>query len=343
MIACLVASLVPRLAPGSIFADRFRILDYVGHGSMGSVYRVAPLAGGEPIALKLVGLDATADGRALRRFEREVENGRRICSPYVAATLEAGRLGERLAWLTMEFAPGVGLDELLRAEGPLPADAASVLLAQLFAAVAAAHAEGIVHRDLKPDNIRVSGRGSAASLKVLDFGIAKDQDSGSLSRTTPGLGTPLWAAPELSREEHLLSPRADVWSLGLLGFFVLTGHLYWRHSTERASVADLAMELLRGDIVAPSLRATELGLKGELPPGFDAWFARAVNRDPAARFASAAEAWSALEPLLSSSEAGGGAERPTPVVRPGFFLTAVILSCVSAGLVIYWLLRSMKI
>jgi serine/threonine-protein kinase len=335
--------LVPRLAPGSTFADRYRILEYVGQGSMGSVYRVEPLAGGEPVALKLVGLDATADGRAFRRFEREVETGRRVRSPYVAATLEAGRLGERVAWLTMEFAPGVGLDELVRAQGPLPRDVASVLLAQVFAAITAAHAEGIVHRDLKPDNVRVSGSGRDAKLKVLDFGIAKDQDMGSLSRTTPGLGTPLWAAPELSREEPELSPRADIWSLGLLGFFVLTGHLYWRHTTERASVADLAMELLRGDIVAPSLRAVELGLKVELPRGFDAWFARAVNRDPAARFANAAESWSALEPLLSPSGVASDAVRPTPVVRPGVFLTAVILSCVGAGLVIYWLLRSMKI
>lgn len=338
-----MASLVPRLAPGSTFADRFRILDYVGQGSMGSVYRVEPLAGGEPVALKLVGLDATADARAFRRFEREVETGRRVRSPYVAATLESGKLGERLAWLTMEFAPGVGLDELVRTHGALPRDAATALLARVFAAVSAAHGQGIVHRDLKPENVRVAGAGREASLKVLDFGIAKQQDSGSLSRTTPGLGTPLWAAPELSRDEPPLSPRADVWSLGLLSFFVLTGHLYWRQATERASVADLAMELLRGEIVAPSVRAAELGLKVELPRGFDAWFLRAVHRDAGSRFPSATEAWGELERLLAAPSAAGGGERPTPVVRPGVFLSAVILSCVAAGLVIYWLLRSMKI
>jgi serine/threonine-protein kinase len=334
--------LLPRLAPGSTFAERFRILEYVGQGSMGSVYRVESLSGGEPLALKLVGLDATADGRALRRFEREVEAGRRVRSPYVAATLESGRLGERVAWLTMEFAPGVGLDELVRGRGGLARPLATRLLGQVFQALASAHAEGIVHRDLKPENVRVAGDEHDARLKVLDFGIAKRQDSGILSRTTPGLGSPLWAAPELSRDEQGLAPSADVWSLGLLTFFVLTGQLYWRHATERASVADLALELLRGEISAPTARAHELGVSVELPAGFDAWFARAVDRDPARRFANAAQAWSELEPLLSAPHVTA-LERPSPVIRSGALLTAVILSCVAAGLAIYWLLRSMRI
>jgi eukaryotic-like serine/threonine-protein kinase len=342
VIACAVASLVPRLAPGSTFADRFRIVEYVGQGSMGTVYRVESLSGGEPVALKLVGLDATTDGRALRRFEREVETGRRVRSPYVAATLESGKLGERVAWLTMEFAPGIGLDELVRTRGELPRPLATRLLRQIFRGVAAAHTEGIVHRDLKPENVRVAGADHEAHLKVLDFGIAKHQDTGTLSRTTPGLGTPLWAAPELSRDGQKLAPSADVWSLGLLSFFVLTGHLYWRHATERASVADLAMELLNAEIAPPTARVQELGLSIELPRGFDAWFGRAVNREPSARFESAARAWSELEPMLSESERDAS-DRPSAVVRSGVFLTAVILSCFAAGLAIYWLLRSMRI
>ncbi|HYQ18185.1 MAG TPA: serine/threonine-protein kinase [Polyangiaceae bacterium] len=337
MIPWLVASLVPRLAPGSTFAERFKILDYVGQGSVGHVYRVEPLSGGEPVALKLVRLDDAADGRTLRRFEREVESGKRVQSPYVAATLDSGKLGERMAWLTMEFAPGVTLDELVRARGALTRELSRRLLSQVFAALATAHAAGIVHRDLKPENLRVAGAGDELRLKVLDFGIAKDFD-GSLSHTTPGIGTPLWAAPELSRPDPQPRPSADVWSLGLLTFFVLTGHQYWRHSTENASIADLALELLRGEIAPPSLRVRELELAAELPPGFDAWFGRAVHRDPALRFRDSAEAWAALEPLLAAT-----AERPALVVRPGPLLTAVLLTCVAAGLAIYWLLRSMKI
>jgi len=316
---------------------------------MGSVYRVEPLSGGEPLALKLVALDTTTDGRARRRFEREVETGRQLRSPYVAATLDSGMLGERLAWLAMEFAPGVGLDELVRARGVSAPARSRRLLTQIFMAVAAAHEQGIVHRDLKPENVRVSGEEHDVMVKVLDFGIAKQQTNASLSHTTPGLGTPLWAAPELSRDGEKVSPAADVWALGLLTFFVLTGHLYWRHATERASIADLAMELLRGELAAPSARAVELGLDAGLPPGFDAWFARAVNRDAEARFRNASEAWAALEPLLATSGApaavgeSSGGQRPALVVKPSAFLTAVILSCVAAGFAIYWLLRSMRI
>jgi serine/threonine protein kinase len=345
VLACRVTSLVPRLAPGSAFAERYKILEYVGQGSMGSVYRAEPASGGAVVALKLMRLDP-ADGRALRRFEREVESGRRIRSPYVAATLDCGKLGDSLAWLTMEFAPGVGLDELVRQHAGLSFERARRVLAPVFEALAAAHAEGIVHRDLKPENVRVSGPDDALLVKVLDFGIAKDFGPSTLSGTTPGLGTPLWAAPELSREGHQPAPSADVWSLGLLVFFVLTGRMYWLYATERASLADLAIELLKSDIAPPSQRMRELELDARLPRDFDGWFGRAVNREPAQRFRDASEAWAELEPLLAESLPEPSrllADRPALVVRPGPFVTAVILSCVAAGFVIYWLLRSMHI
>jgi hypothetical protein len=104
-----VTSLVPRLSPGSTFADRFKILDYVGEGSAGAIYRATPISGGSPVALELVRLDAT-DGGALRRFEREVERGRSGESPHAAATLDWGKLSDHLAWVAMELAPSVDLD-----------------------------------------------------------------------------------------------------------------------------------------------------------------------------------------------------------------------------------------
>lgn len=311
---------------------------------MGHVYRAEPHAGGEAVALKIVNLEATADGRAARRFEREAESGARIRSPHVARTLESGRVGERWGWLAMEFAEGVRLDELQSAGGvaALEPHAAKRLLSQLFAAIAAAHHEGIVHRDLKPENVRVSGEGQALSLKVLDFGIAKDFGVSTLSGTTPGLGTPLWTAPEQGHEGYQPNPNADVWSLGLLTFFVLTRQVYWQNAHARASMADLAIELIKGELAPASERRSQLGVLAPLPRGFDAWFGRTVNRDPARRFPNAAEAWHALAPLLEGEDGVvQGRERPT-VTIPGF-LTMVILGVITMGLAIYWLLRSMHI
>jgi len=317
---------------------------------MGSVYKAEPLTGGEAVALKIVNLEATPDGRAARRFEREAESGARIHSPYVARTLASGRVGERWGWLAMEFAAGVSLDELQSAQGAagrgagLEPQAAKGLLSQLFAALSAAHREGIVHRDLKPDNVRVSGdgEGQAMSLKVLDFGIAKDFGVSTLSGTTPGLGTPLWTAPEQGHEGYQPSPSADVWSLGLLTFFVLTGQVYWQNAHARASMADLAIELIKGELAPASERRSQLGILAPLPRGFDAWFARTVNRDPAQRFQNATDAWQALAPLLDSEgNVEQGRDRPT-VIIPGF-LTLVILGVITMGLAIFWLLRSMHI
>jgi serine/threonine protein kinase len=336
-----LASLVPRLTPGNTFAERFRILGFLGQGSMGSVYRAEPLSGGACLALKIVNLGASKDPRALRRFEREAESGTRIDSPYVARTLEAGAAAGGLAWIAMELAEGDTLTELVQSHGALPLTDARGLLEQLFGALGHAHAVGLVHRDLKPDNVRVV-RGEPWRTKVLDFGIAKDFGVDTFSGTTPGLGTPLWTAPEQGREGYRPVPNADVWALGLLTFYVLTGRLYWRHAVERASMADLALELLKSELAPASQRALELDADAQLPAGFDAWFARAVVREPSQRFVDATVAWQALAPLLASSTKPA-AERPSVVVRPGSFVTLVIVSVVLAGLAIYWLLRSMHI
>jgi len=300
------------------------------------VYRAEALEGGGVVALKLLNLSATRDPRAARRFEREAESGARVDSPYVARTLASGTLGDGgLAWLAMEFADGVGLDELVRQQGPLGPEQAHAVLAQIFSALSAAHSAGIVHRDLKAENVRVERAGTELRVKLLDFGIAKDFGVDTLSGTAPGLGTPLWTAPEQARPDYTPAPSADVWALGLLTFFILTGAPYWRHAGEHASLADLALELLRGEIVPASQRARELGLPA-LPAGLDDWFARAVCREPAPRFRDAAQAWRGLEPLLAPHR-----ERPALVLpRPAAFLTLVILSCVAVGLAIYWLLRS---
>ena len=226
------------------------------------------------------------------------------------------------------FAEGESFDELVQRHERFSAEEARPLLQQLFSALAVAHAAGVVHRDLKPENVRVAGEGDALRVKVLDFGIAKDFGVDTMS----GTGSPLWTAPEQAREGYQPQPSADVWALGLLTFFALAGVPYFGGRDAKTH------ELWGRD---PKAHETAL------PEGFDAWFERAVSREPGARFRDASEAWQELAPLLvpraertERTERG----RPTFVVqRPAALLTLVILSCIAMGLTIFWLLRSARI
>lgn len=204
---------------------------------------------------------------------------------------------------------GQSLTELVRERGRLSWASAAELFEQLFSALSDAHAAGIDHRDLKPENIRVANDGQSLLVKVLD--------------------SPPRATPDQGADDYQPVPNADVCALGLLAFFVLTG----------APCRRQAAELGTGELEPATERAAELGLVAALPPGFDAWFDRAVQRDPEQRFRDAAEAWRDLRPLLGVSAASA---RPSVVV-PGAFVTLVILSVVAAGLTIYWLLHSMRI
>jgi hypothetical protein len=175
----------------------------------------------------------------------------------------------------------------------------AVIFEQLCHGVGAAHALGIVHRDLKPENIflaRSRAAGARFIVKVLDFGIAKIV-SEVRARTTEAMGTPLWMAPEQTARGAAISPQTDVWALGLIAFFCLTGHLYWRSGEgEGASVQRVLRELLVDDLVSASARAHELGIR--LPHWFDSWFRRCVHREPQARFQNANAAGAALRQCI---------------------------------------------
>lgn len=334
-----MVSLIPRFAPGTVLADRFEVEDLIGHGSMGSVYAVKDRQGGGRLALKVVNLDALGDPRAARRFEREAAAGLRIQSEHVARTVAAGAIeSANLVWLAMELVEGRELGAYVAERAPLDPELAREIVSQLLDAVSAAHEVGVVHRDLKPENVRIAERDGSVELKVLDFGIAKALGPSTLSGTSPGLGTPLWTAPEQSKDGYAPAPNADVWALGLVAFYVLTGKIYWARANDRSSVMDLAIELMQSPIAPASLRAKELGAGDALPAGFDAWFSRAVHRDPAERFRDAGEARRAFEALFVAPVTS---ERDSPVVtRPGYFLALLILSCVATGYAIYWLLKS---
>jgi serine/threonine-protein kinase len=172
-------------------------------------------------------------------------------------------------------------------------------------ALGGAHAVGLVHRDIKPDNLYLAAprrEGIPFTLKILDFGIAKlTEDARASGNNTHAVGSPLWMAPEQTAS-GAVGPPADVWALGLVAFYCLTGRSYWRAGNyEGASVSELLREVVLDPMPPASVRAAELGVANAVSPTFDAWFAQTVARDPRERHQSASAAFTALHQALSGS------------------------------------------
>jgi serine/threonine-protein kinase len=286
---------VNRLSAGDVFATDFVINSVIGSGSMGIVYRAARKSVGDEVALKLMHPVLARDPKSVHRFAREARALIAVNSRHVARVLDTGHdeLTEQ-PWLAMEIAQGVQLQQYVAECEPLSPAIAVDLLHQLFAALAAAHSAGVVHRDLKPENIFVHAGETPPLVRVLDFGIAKSLGSETAFSTTPGQGTPLWTAPEHSRADDVPHPHADIWALGLLTFYILTGKIYWKHVHGQVNMVQLSMELMRSPIAPARQRAIELGVGDRLPDDFDEWFEHCVNRDPNERFDNAGAALRAL-------------------------------------------------
>src|SRR5262249_43546260 len=148
---------------------------------------------------------------------------------------------------------GEDLGARVRRAGPMSVDELDVVLGQICHALGAAHAMGIVHRDLKPENVFVAPSRNVAlpfSVKVLDFGIAKVLADASSAKMTSAMGTPLWMAPEQSARKAKVTPETDVWALGLIAFYCLTGCVYWETGTDdEASMEQVLREILVEEIV----------------------------------------------------------------------------------------------
>jgi formylglycine-generating enzyme required for sulfatase activity len=309
------------LAPGSVFAQDFRIERQLGKGGMGVVYVATQLSTGKPRALKLMQPSAAADPELRDRFVQEARVGALIQSEHVVEVIGAGTdAATGLRWLAMELLDGEDLAAAVRRRGPFSSQEVREVFAQLCHGLAAAHRIPVVHRDLKPENVflaRARREGGGVVVKILDFGIAKIVTNDLTATST--IGTPLWMAPEQTSEHARISPQTDVWALGLIAFFLFTGQFYWR---SRGSTMDLMREVLVAPLEPPSSRAGALLAGGRVPAGFDAWFARCVARDPLARFANAADAWAALAPLVS----GANAETALAPTAPNFSPVAATLA-----------------
>lgn len=317
------------LQPGQIFAKDYRVVRPLSQGSMGAVYVVEQISTAAPRALKIIHPHLVLDPTLRARFEREAQVGAKIRSDHVVQVLAAGLdAATQMPWIIMELLEGESLAALAVRCGPLPSSYVNEVFTQLCHALSAAHRAGIVHRDLKPENIFIGlaqRAGALFTLKVLDFGIAKTI-ADAQTKMTDAIGTPLWMAPEQTVAGHAIKPSTDVWPLGLIAFYLLTGRIYWRGAATGANPMMLLREVAFEPLESAHARARDYGCADRLPPGFDAWFAQCVTRDLNARFSSAAEAQAALAgvlrapaepPTSSRSYAPAPASTPLANATPG--------------------------
>ena len=297
----------PLLSPGTVVGGDFVVAGALSEGGMGAVYVVDQKSTGKRRALKVMHPEILVDPAMQRRFAQEARIGSRIRSEHVVEVIAAGvdeALG--LPFLVMELLEGQDLRHRIDASGRASHDEVSAIFAELCHAMAAAHAAGVVHRDLKPENVFLArsrrANAEAVTVKVLDFGIARiAQDAGT--RATVGtIGTPMWMAPEQTSPGEV-STAADVWALALIAYELLTGKRFWRAAWQAgATTAQLLREIVLDPIPPASDRAAEQGTAAALPEGFDAWFARCLQRDPRERFADAAAMWRAMQQILPTAE-----------------------------------------
>lgn len=203
----------------SVIDGRYRVVERIGAGGMGTVYRAQQLTIERDVAVKFLRADAYGDPRQVRRFEREAQMIARLRDPHTLKLIDFGRRPDGQLYLVTEFLDGEPLDRRL-ARGALGASEAIDLLRPVCDALAEAHAEGIVHRDLKPGNLFVERVGARELVKVLDFGIARWTEG---EHSTTGVsGTPAYMAPEQARGQAV-DHRCDLYALGAVLYACLAG------------------------------------------------------------------------------------------------------------------------
>ncbi len=292
---------------------RYRLKEKLGSGGMGDVYLAEHTLLKRPCAIKVIRTEKMGDPRALARFEREVQAASQLSHWNSINIYDYGRTADGTFFYVMEYLSGLSLQQLVKRRGALQPGRAVYLLRQVCDALTEAHSRQLIHRDVKPANIMVTELGGACDVaKLLDFGLVKpmaesmeeDQDLTQVGTVT---GSPLYMSPEQALGEAHLDERSDIYSLGAVAFFALTG----RPPFEEAS--PLKVMLSHAHHQPPRLRkileqaATEGKLlashNGCLPSGsFEELVLKCLAKDPDARFQTALELAEALEKLPEASD-----------------------------------------
>jgi serine/threonine protein kinase len=272
---------------------QYTLEELIGEGGMGKVYKARHALLRRPTAIKVLD-NARADRAAIARFEREAQVTSSMTHPNTVEIYDYGRTENDVFFFAMEYLPGVTLDALVRREGRICAERVLHILRQVLGSLAEAHALGLVHRDVKPANVILCQRGGVSDfVKVVDFGLAMDPSFNLAPQITQaGLisGTPLYIAPECLDDPAKVSPRSDLYAVGAVAFYLLTGRELF--------VAANPIEIFRCLMSETRPRPSDHVAKG-IPIELDELVFRCVAKDPADRPASARDMLTAVASIAT--------------------------------------------
>lgn len=287
----------------------------IGEGGMGEVYRAQHALLRRPTAVKLIRPERV-DPETLQRFEREVRTTSRLTHPNTVTVYDYGRTPNGTLYYAMELLEGATLRQIVELTGPLPPGRVAQILAMVASALAEAHAIDLIHRDVKPSNIILTTQGGVPDVaKVVDFGLVKelspDPEHPELSQNAVLAGTPLYMAPELTKNPSRPSPGSDLYALGAVGYFLLTG----KHLFGGGSVFEILLRHVQKSPPSPSEARGEA-----LPEELEALVLELLAKDPAERPQDAAAVAARLDAMdctddWTEADAAAWWERHGPALR----------------------------
>jgi serine/threonine-protein kinase len=296
---------------GQEIIGQFRIVQRIGKGGMGAVYKAEQPAMGRFVAVKILHRQLASRPDLVTRFRREARAMSRLTHPNTVRVFLYGQLDNQALYIVMEYLKGLNLHQITKRQGAMPLDRAARVLIQVCGALEEAHSVGIVHRDLKPENILLTEQGGMKDFaKVLDFGLAKVHDidlqsSSPLTQEGMVFGTPEFMSPEQARGKTL-DGRSDIYSLGVILYEMITGKLPFdaRNPTD----------YIRHHIKSPPIPVTQRVPELTFPPQLDDVINKALAKTMDERFQSAADLAAALEPF--AGDVSHAAHRPQSESRP---------------------------
>ena len=298
------------LPPGLADHPDYEIKRELGRGGMGVVYLAHNKLMGRDEVLKVMGRQIMERPGVLERFLREIRAVAKLRHPNIVTAYSAIRLGESIVF-AMEYVEGLDLAKMVKAKGPLPVAHACSFVHQAALGLQHAHEQGLVHRDIKPGNLMLSRKGDKATVKVLDFGLAKvtreEKVDGGLTSEGQALGTPDFIAPEQILDAPSADIRADIYSLGGTLYYLLTG----RPPFQANSLYDMFQAHISRDADPLNL------VRPEVPVELAALVAKMMAKDPARRFQTPGEVAEALDAVLQERECGLQEPEGGRLPRPG--------------------------